>query len=66
MTHPDILQAERIGYIYPQNDEPKLEGHCCECGEELYDDDGYLIDDDGQKYCDTDCVMRYFGIREVD
>ena len=61
MTHPDILTIERFGYLHPES-EPVVVGYCCQCGQPLYDDEENLEDEDGLLWCDTDCLMKYYGV----
>ena len=45
------------------NREAKVIGECAECGEELTVDDEFIIDDDGNKFCETYCVIKFYGFK---
>ena len=47
------------------NQEEGIIGSCHHCGEVLLDIyDGIYEDFEGNMYCDEDCAMKYYGIRE--
>lgn len=47
ITEPDKLECECC--------DPSL--YCCECGERVYEEDGYFIDEDGNIYCDNCAIV---------
>lgn len=44
----------------------KIRGTCEVCGEELYEDQYYFTDDNGNAYCSEECAKKYNGIRETE
>ncbi len=62
MTHPDILKMERDGYLGRPAREPKFIGECAECGEAIYFGYDHYIDEEGRKYCDADCALKWYRI----
>ena len=45
------------------NHAAKVIGECAECGEELTVDSEFIIDDDGNNFCDTPCIVDYYGFK---
>jgi hypothetical protein len=44
--------------------EPKTVGWCCNCNQELTEQDTFL-DFQGEYLCDEDCLFKYYDIRVV-
>ncbi len=42
---------------------PKVVAECAECGEDITEDNEFLIDDDSNRFCDKECVYEYYGLR---
>lgn len=40
-------------------------GHCCECNENIFKEDYYFVDEDGNKFCSEKCSMDWHGIRRI-
>ena len=66
MTHPDILQAERTGYLYEEPPPPKRLGKCELCSRTVYDDNGDAVESNDGVFCCMDCCEDYYGIRRLD
>ena len=47
----------------PNAPEPKICGHCEQCGEELREDYEYYVDNEEHKFCSDDCALEYHGIK---
>ncbi len=45
------------------NYEDKVVGVCIQCGNELFENEDYLYNDD-YYFCDKDCVFVFFDIKE--
>lgn len=45
------------------NHAAKVIGECAECGEEITEDDEFIIDDDGNKFCETSCIIKFYGFK---
>ena len=46
----------------PNAPEPKVRGHCKQCGGELREDYEYYTDNYDNKFCSEDCGTEYHGI----
>lgn len=44
----------------------RVRGTCDECGEELYEDEYYVIDDMNGTYCSEECAKKANGIHETE
>ena len=48
-------------------DEIRVFGHCAECGSVITDDlKECYCNDDGEYFCDIDCLLAYYNISKID
>ena len=61
--------CEYCGYVgghhprCPNALEPKVRGHCEQCGMDLREDYEYFVDNENNKFCSEDCSLEYHGVR---
>lgn len=46
----------------PNAPEPKVRGHCEQCGEPLREDYEYCTDNQDDRFCSYECATDYHGI----
>lgn len=65
MTHPDILEVQRYGYVRSGSAKAKPIGVCLFCGSDVFrDGDEHIKSFDGI-FCNRDCCRSYYEIETV-
>ena len=48
-------------------DEVRVFGYCAECSEKITDEiKKYFCNDDGECFCDIECVLEHYGISKIE
>lgn len=48
-------------------DETRILGYCTECGSAITDDiREYYCNEDGERFCDIECLLSYYNISKID
>lgn len=66
MTHPDIIEAQRLGYPEREFDAHRPFGVCLFCGSDIYHDGNEHYKSFDGVFCDRECCRSYYEIAETE
>lgn len=46
-------------------EDPPVIAHCCNCAEDLYENEEVYLDSEGDYYCKESCVLEAHGIERT-
>lgn len=62
----NICFSNPHNHMCPNAPEPKIHGHCLQCGLELREDYSYYVDNESNLYCSEECAVQNHGIIEAE
>lgn len=61
----NVLSDEYLYALMEQGQESDVVGECDYCYQELFADEDVFTDNEGNTFCELECALKHYGIKQV-